>query len=119
MKLSAKYSENLEVQPVLRNYKSAIDEPINELSHLYAARKVLSTRFKGSKNVCAALNLEESDWSRLGKLCNFIPVQQGRHRGRKYKQLRQATSAEQEDAKKIVKTMIKQFFEYLEKSENH
>jgi hypothetical protein len=46
-------------------------------------------------------------------------VQQGRHRGRKYKQLRQATVAELEDAKKIVKTMIKQFFEYLEKSENH
>ena len=119
MKLSAKYFENLEVQPVLRNYKSAIDEPINELSHLYAVREILSTRFKGSKNACASLNMEESDWSRLGKLCNFIPVQQGRHRGRKFKQFRQATAAELEDAKKIVKTMIKQFFEYLEKSENH
>lgn len=119
VKLSAKYYENLEVQAILQNYKSAVNEPKNELFHLYAIRDVLSTKFEGFENACASLNLKKSDWEKLGKLCNRIPAQQGRHKGINYKQLRQATVAELEDARKIVKKMIKQFFMYLENSENH
>ncbi len=117
-KLSAKYFDNLEVKEMLRNYNSSVDDPENELFHLYAIRDVLSTKFEGNDKACARLNLKKSDWSTLGKLCNIIPLQQGRHRGREYKQLRKARTDELEEARRIAKNMIKQFFKYLENLEN-
>ena len=64
-------------------------------------------------------NLKKDDWTKLGKLCNEIPVQQGRHQGQKYEQFRKATNVELEEARIIVKTMVKQFFNYLQNSESH
>ena len=73
----------------------------------------------GLHSALAALNLKKDDWTKLGKLCNEIPVQQGRHQGQKYEQFRKATNVELEEARIIVKTMVKQFFNYLQNSESH
>jgi hypothetical protein len=115
--LSLKYFEDPTVQAILRNYKSAVSEPNSEFCHLYAIREVLTVRFGAAKNVCSLLNIKKDEWKRLGKLCNDLPGQQGRHQGKKYEQPSKITEAELEDARKIIKTMTKQFFSYLEKSE--
>ncbi|MBT5375619.1 MAG: hypothetical protein HOL15_02275 [Nitrospinaceae bacterium] len=118
-KLSIKYSGDPAAQAILRNYKSAVGEPNSEFCHFYAIREVLTTRFWSATKVRSCLNLKKDDWTKLGKLCNEIPVQQGRHQGQKYEQFRKATNVELEEARIIVKTMVKQFFNYLQNSESH
>jgi hypothetical protein len=99
--------------PVLRgllaSYARAVSDPNNELVHLYEVRDALSTQFGGEQNARTALNIPQSQWRRLGVLANVEPIEQGRHRGEHVAARRDATAAELQEARRIVRGWIAAF----------
>lgn len=113
--LSEKYrSKDQSVGSILESYKAAVTDPNNELVHLYEIRDALSSRFSSESAARIALGISKSKWSRLGILSNDEPLRQGRHRGKKAGELRDATDAELNEARGIARHMIEAYLEHLE-----
>jgi hypothetical protein len=68
-----------------------------------------------SKTALSALKFPKKDWDNFGKLCNQ-PLKQGRHRGKNYEALRDATTAELSDARRIALAMIEAYDHYIDRS---
>ena len=114
-KLAEKYrSKDQVVGSILTSYKAAVTYPDNELVYLYEIRDALSSRFAGEGAARSTLGISNSKWSRLGKLANDEPLRQGRHRGKKIGELRDATESELKEAREIARNMIEAYLEYLE-----
>lgn len=103
------------VASLLNSYKSAVNDPDNELAHLYEIRETLSTKFGGEAQTRGTLGVSSSQWSRLGLLANNEPLKQGRHRGKSAGALRDATEGELKEARAIARTLIEAYLDYLEK----
>ncbi len=95
----------------------AVNEPNNELVHLYEIRDALSTKFGGENAARTKLAISNANWSRLGQLANSAPLRQGRHRGKKVGELRDATESELKETRNIARNMIEAYFDYLEKQD--
>jgi hypothetical protein len=102
------------VASLVRSHKASVDDPNNELVHLYEIRDALVTRFRTGKSACSALGTSSNDWDRLGQLCNREPLRQGRHRGKTGSALRDATQSELVEARRIASGMIEAFLLYLD-----
>lgn len=104
-----------ELLPVLlQSYDAAVKDPNDELVHLYEIRDALSNKFGGEANAKATLAIAHPTWSRLGQLCNHEPLNQGRHRGKKAREvLRDARADELTEARDIARTMIEAYLRYL------
>lgn len=112
--LAEKYCEtNLVVKGLLSSYTAAVSDPSNELIHLYEICDCLSEEFGGKKAAIAALNIPNKEWRELGRLANDAPLKQGRHRGKKISQLRDATKEELESARKYARKMLINYLTYL------
>lgn len=98
---------------LVSSYKSAVNDPDNELVHLYEIRDALSKSFSGEANARQALGISSSDWSRLGQLANSEPLKQGRHRGKSAGELRDATSDELTEARRIARSFVEAYLRYL------
>ncbi len=96
--LASKYIKDPVVGSLLKSYNAAITDPQNELTHLYEIRDALAKKFGGDTHACSAVHITEKQWKQLGYLANGAPLTQGRHRGRKIGQLRDATPAELDEA---------------------
>ena len=107
-------SKDQVVESILKSYKSAVTDPENELVHLYEIRDALCSRFGGKGTTCTTLGIRDSNYSRLGMLANNEPLRQGRHRGRKVGELRDATESEIKEARGIARNMIEAYLQYLE-----
>jgi hypothetical protein len=103
------------VEAILNSYKTAVNDPNNELVHLYEIREALSKNFGGDAATRSALGISGNAWSRLGQLANKRPLQQGRHRGKNVSALRDATEGELKEARLIARTLIENYLEYLER----
>jgi hypothetical protein len=79
--LSEKYGSDPTVSSLLKSHRTAVNDPNNELVHLYEIRDAISKRFGGESAARCALNITSKQWSRLGVLANSKPLKQGRHRG--------------------------------------
>lgn len=100
---------------IVKSYHTAVNEPNNELIHLYEIRESLKKKFGNKKQKTKiALNITETEWKRLGSLANFEPLRQGRHRGKNPGQLRNATHQELTEARAIAKKMIFAYLKYLD-----
>jgi len=99
---------------ILRSYAAAVNDPRNELVHLYEIREALSTRFGGEQLTRKVLGISAGDWSDLGRLACNEPILQGRHRGKHPGNLRAATPDELSAARKIGREMIERYLAYLE-----
>jgi hypothetical protein len=104
------------VASVLNSYKMAVNEPNNELVHLYEIRDALSKRFGSESAACHALNISSQQWSRLGRLANHESLKQGRHRGKNPGALRDATESELMEARHIARAFVEAYISYLERS---
>ena len=102
---------------LVRSYKAAVSDADNELVHLYEIRDALSKYFRGEKEALKELNLQKSDWSDLGRLANYEPLIQGRHRGQSVGGLRSATEKELDNARNIAKKFVEAYFIYLKKKQ--
>jgi len=113
--LAAKYAQADETaKAIMDSYNGAVDDPNNELVHLYEVWESLSERFGGEALARAALGITKRKRSRLGQLANDEPLKQGRHRGRHSGSLRDATKDELTEARQIAQEMITAYFDYLE-----
>jgi hypothetical protein len=91
---------------LLQSYHAAVNDPDDELVHLYQIRTALADNFGGKAAACAATGITEPQWNRLGGLCNDEPLRQGLHRGRTSRPLRDASEAELAEAHGIALGMI-------------
>lgn len=99
---------------ILRSYAAAVNDPGNELVHLYEIRDALSRHFGVEAAAISAVSVSAHQWSRIGQLANSDPLTQGRHRGRQLGSLRDATRAELSEARAIARAMISGYLTYLE-----
>lgn len=102
------------VAALLNSYHTAVNDPNNELVHLYEIRDAISKKFGNKDKALAGLKITNSNWSRLGNLCCNESLQQGRHRGNFVGTLRDATEGELEEAREISRTIIEAYLQYLE-----
>lgn len=98
---------------LLRSYQAAVNDPNNELVHLYEIRDALKHRFGGGDEARAAIGISSGLWDRLGVLSNGLPLRQGRHRGLKLTALRDATPDELKESREISLQMIEAYLRYL------
>jgi hypothetical protein len=114
--LAEKYSpQDKVVESMLASYNMAVNDPSNELVHLYEIRDALVTKFGGESIAQKTLAISSRQWSRLSRLANDDPFRQGRHRGKKLGELRDARTSELEKARSIARKMIEAYFDYLER----
>jgi hypothetical protein len=99
---------------ILRSYSAALNDPDNELIHLYEIRDALSSQFGGDQAAQKALNISSTKWRRLGSLANVEPLLQGRHRGENPGALRDATAEELEEARWIAREMMESYLHSLQ-----
>lgn len=86
--------------------------PSTALVHFYEVREALAVRFGGEKTAKKEIGMAGS-WSELGRLCNKVPVLQGRHSG-SATELRDATLGELDKAKRIARDMVDGYLQHLE-----
>jgi hypothetical protein len=111
--LASKHRKDVVARSVLRSHNAAIADPKNELIHLYEIRDALAKRFGGENKTHPVLRITKDEWQRLGYLANHALLAQGRHRGEKIGQLRDATPTEPDEARTIAKHMIRAYLDHL------
>lgn len=99
---------------LLRSFHTAVNDPANEIAHLFEIRDALSKRFRGKDEARRKLATSEKAWSTFGRLANVEPLRQGRHRGKSAGHLRDATEAELEEARSFARGLIERYARYLE-----
>lgn len=101
---------------MLRSYSAAVHNPEDELIHLYEIRDALQTHFGETKIALSELGIHDTQWRRLGEISNHLPLTQGRHRGEHASGLRSATTDELNEARRIARSLIKAYIQFLSKS---
>lgn len=113
--LSAKYySIDKTAKAILSSYKAAVDDPENELVHLYEIRESLGSYFRNTAILLKSLNVTQKEWRNFGRLANNVPLLEGRHRGQKPGELRASTPEELKDAREFSKKLISSYLKQLE-----
>jgi hypothetical protein len=115
--LISAHSGDLLLTALLASHRTSVRDPDNELVHLYEIRDALGAKFGGEMKTRNALGIAGSQWSRLGQLCSDEPLRQGRHRGKKWTVLRDATHGELEEARAIAHSMIEKYVQWLRSTE--
>jgi len=113
------YMADPTLRKILDSFDASVRYPGNELIYLYEIWDALQTKFRRKKNARKALGISKPDRSRLTKLANLEPLNQGRHRGRFADRLRDATNAELSEARRIAREMIEKYLMYLDKQRQH
>jgi len=115
--LAEKYCKTDQVLAALLNsYAAAVRDPDNELVHLYEIREAVSQKFGNESSARDALRVNRSDMSRLRQLANDEPLNQGRHRGKKVGNLRDATEVELNEARFIARLIVDRYLTWLDKN---
>ncbi|MBZ5565847.1 MAG: hypothetical protein LAP13_25935 [Acidobacteriia bacterium] len=99
---------------LLKSYSDAVNDPKNELVHLYQIQEALTTRF-GKKKAPTKLGIDPTQWDGFKALADDKPLRQGRHRGRNADKLRDATEAELEQARTFVRKLIEAYLRYIDR----
>jgi len=102
---------------ILDSFDASIRYPGNELIYLYEVWEAVQTKFRGERKARRALGLSRIDRSMLTNLADREPINQGRHRGKFAGRLRNATSAELDEARRIARDIIKLYLAYLDKQQ--
>ena len=94
---------------MVASYGRAIEDSANELVNLYEVRDAVSAHLGGEHAARGILGIARADWQTLGRLANDEPLREGRHRGRQAGELRNATSVELDEARRIARLIIDAF----------
>ncbi len=100
---------------MLRSYRAAVSDPQDELIHLFEIRDTLADRFGSQEEAIRKLPVSKTKWSRLGVLCNVLPLQEGRHRGRFGVEIRPATEEELAEARSLATELIQAYIHCLQR----
>lgn len=112
-KLAAHYISDDVANALLRSYAAAVNDPRNELVHLYEIRDALACHFGGESPATLAVSVSGAQWSRLGQLANKEPFTEGRHRGKQLRSLRNAPASELSEARDIARRMVQGYLRHL------
>lgn len=93
---------------MLASYSAAVNDPTDELVHLFEILDALKEHFGNEESAIKGLGITKSDWNVIAKLANSEPIKEGRHRGNK-SSLRPATDVELHNARKMAKNLINLF----------
>ncbi|PKL81756.1 MAG: hypothetical protein CVV24_13660 [Ignavibacteriae bacterium HGW-Ignavibacteriae-3] len=104
------------VPHIIESYKNSIRFPKEELIYLYEIIDALQTYFKGKSEAIGRLKISTEDWSELGRICNNLPLKQGRHRGQMIGKLKDSKEGELEKARDISRKILRSFINYLNQS---
>lgn len=102
---------------MLRSYRSSITDTEDELIHLYEVLDSLTSVFGSQSDALRNLVMPKQAWSRLGQLCNDLPLRQGRHRGRVKQLIRSASDDELEEARRLAASFIESYINYLQRTQ--
>jgi hypothetical protein len=97
------------LRELMDSYRAAVDDPDNEMLHLYEIRDALQKHFGGKEQAQRAVGVSGTKWGRLGILANVDPIEQSRHRGFHPSGRRPATAKELEEARSIAVKLIEGF----------
>jgi hypothetical protein len=111
--LAAKHRADPIAMAILKSYRAAAEEPKIELIRLYEIRDALAKYFGSAHIARKVLGISDKGWRRLGQLADDAPLNQGRHRGKKVGELRDATEAELNEARKIAHAMIRAYLKQI------
>lgn len=112
--LMFRHKDNAVVKAITNSYASSVYDKKNELIYLYEIRDALCRKFGNEDNIRTSLEISRPMLSSFRKLANDAPINQGRHRGLKYENLRSATEEELENARSTARLMIEKYLLYLE-----
>lgn len=101
---------------MLGSYANAVEDPDNELIHLFEIWEAIVKKFGSQDQARRALKVSRNGWKSwrtLGQIANDEPLKQGRHRGKHPSQLRDATASELENARSISREMILAYINWL------
>jgi hypothetical protein len=96
----------------LRSINASVRDPEDELVHLHEIREAVSQQFGGDARARACLGITAKQWSRFGELCNDLPLEQGRHRGKSVGMLRPATDAELNEARTFISKVMEAYLKH-------
>lgn len=111
--VATKISTSRVLQRMLASYGAAVDDPEDELIHLYEIRDALAEHYGSEDEARSNLAFPRKRWRRLGQLANHEPLQEGRHRGKRLHELRPATRDELSEARAIGQDLIRAFIQRL------
>jgi hypothetical protein len=105
--LGPKLARSPLLSDIVESVAASIDDPENELIHLYEILDAVRKAFGSETAARKALGITKADWSKLGRLANHEPLLEGRHRGEhKESGLRAATPEELAAARSIALRII-------------
>jgi len=107
--IAPKLSKSPVLNAMLDSYRAALAEPENELVHLYEIVEAANRQHGRDQKAWKALGMDEDDWRFLREAANGMPLRQGRHRGEKMPNLRDATQEELERARAVARNIIQAF----------
>jgi len=98
---------------LINSYKNAIQDPEDELVHLYEILEFLQTKLGGRNGIQKKLGISKNQMRKLATLSNTEPLNQGRHRGSNPENLRDATEQEIKEARVIAKDLISRYARFI------
>lgn len=107
--LSSKALESPTLHLMLQSFGRSVDDPSNELVHLYELRDAVAKHFGGEVPARECLGVSKRDWKDLGRIANDEPLLEGRHRGRQLSGLRPATLDELQRAREVAVRLLDGF----------
>lgn len=115
--LSVRHASDPTARRILESFDASIRYPGNELVYLYEIWDALQTKFRGEKKARRTLGISKSDRSRITNLANKEPLSQGRHRGQFAEGLRDASTAELDEARGIARDMVRKYLMHLDEQQ--
>jgi hypothetical protein len=104
-----KIQRSATLRRLLQSYERSIEDVDNEFIHLYEIKDALKHHFGSQARAEAAFPGAATNLRTLGKLANFLPLAQGRHRGSHVGNLRPATVGELDDIRSAALALIRGF----------
>jgi hypothetical protein len=106
-------SDKAQRSPVLRrmleSFEASVNDPENELTHLYEVRDALVKHFRNEATAKSKMRISSRKWRTFGRLANDEPLLEGRHRGKHAESLRHATNEELATVRDLAREWIRTF----------
>ena len=116
VELRLRHASDPTAHRMLESHAGSIATPGEELVYLYEIWDALMEKFQGRENARSVLNISPEKLTTFYDLTCNLPLRQGRHRGR-FDALRDATTEELEQARKIAREMVEQYITYLDEQQ--
>ena len=111
--LGPKVTGSPTLRRMIESFGNSIEDPVNELLHLYEVRDAACSHFGNPRAAQDALAVSRSKWSDFGRIANDEPILHGRHRGKYIGPMRPATGDELELVREVALLIITRFSDTL------